>query len=275
MNVARKCVCGLAGLFLAVMPLVAGAGNRLTEEAYLYADSVLWGCYEASYARMQGEWKALPEKSDSLQAAFERMYDSTCVANVRLAVRYACVPSGLQRCFMVRNEISKASIDSILHSLGPEIEGSYYGKLLRQHVQAQQVEEGMPLVEFPCFTSDGQPFDWSRLDGRQVLLLYGGLGCMGESGRRYLQQLYARTSRSEFLIVVYWPCSSPDILREVEEEYASAGYIFISDFKMDASPIRILYGAQATPTCFLADERHVVRVKCVGLSPERFDKQVQ
>ncbi len=49
-------------------------------------------------------------------------------------------------------------------------------------------------------------------------------------------------------------------------------YIFVSDFMEDHSPIKIIYGTQAMPTCFLIDREGIVRLKSEGLDTERLDK---
>ena len=51
-------------------------------------------------------------------------------------------------------------------------------------------------------------------------------------------------------------------------------YIFISDFKQDASPMKIKYGCQATPTCFLTDKNHQIVVKSEGLDMDEFNKHL-
>ena len=87
---------------------------------------------------------------------------------------------------------------------------------------------------------------------------------MGKTGRAYLDSLYAATSRENFLIVVYCLSGSLDELQKNRARY-EGDYIYVSDFKRDSSPMKIRYGCQATPTCFLADSLHRVLVKCSGL----------
>lgn len=70
------------------------------------------------------------------------------------------------------------------------------------------------MSPFPCTQADGVPFDWSVLYGKRVLLLCDGLGCMGKTGRAYLDSLYAATSRENFLIVVYCLSGSLDELQK-------------------------------------------------------------
>ena len=138
----------------------------------------------------------------------------------------------------------------------------------------QRHQEMAALWEFPCYRDDGNIFDWHGLKGRPVLLLYGGLGCMGEDGRKELELLRRQTSLEDLQIVVYWPCRSLKDLQEVKKVFPF-DFIFVSDFKLDDSPMKIKYGAQATPTCFLTDEHHVVKVKCGGLRMDLFDKYIK
>lgn len=174
---------------------------------------------------------------------------------------------------MVRLDLPKDTLERVLNSLPAAMQESFYGKNIRAHLQNKQVGTGDTIRTFPCFRADGTPFDWTEAEGKQLLILYGGLGCMGEEGRKELQRLYDRTSRDDLLIVVYWPCDSLEALQQVEKQYP-AGYRFISDFKLDASPIKILYGSRATPTCFLTDKQHVVKVKCTGFHTGLFNTYI-
>ena len=174
---------------------------------------------------------------------------------------------------MTRLDIPKDTLENILNSLHADLQESFYGKNIRQHLQTKQIQEEDSIYKFPCIQRDGKEFDWSITRGKQLLILYGGLGCMGEAGRKELESLYNNTSRDNLLILVYWPCSSLENLQKLKQEYPS-GYIFISDFKQDASPMKIKYGTQATPTCFLTDKQHIVKVKCTGLHTEKFYKYI-
>ena len=80
-----------------------------------------------------------------------------------------------------------------------------------------RLRKGIAFGEFPCYRDDGNIFDWHGLKGRPVLLLYGGLGCMGEDGRKELELLRRQTSLEDLQIVVYWPCRSLKDLQEVKK----------------------------------------------------------
>lgn len=241
------------------------AQDEITEANYLRQDSILWDAYyqrEAEFGRL---WKELPEeKHDSLWSAFQEVYDKTVRENARLACRFASVPSGLQRLYMVRFHVNKDTLQQILNTLSPDMRDSFYGKNIQAHVSNHQIVEGDTLPSFPCTQADGEPFDWALLDGKRLLFICEGLGCMGAGGRAYLDSLYAATSRDDFCIVVYCLSRSLKDLQQTRERYRGA-YIHLSDFKGDASPAKIIYGFQATPTCFLTDCAHRVLVKSEGL----------
>lgn len=260
----------LKQLFLTLLafgPLLAAWGQEpITEEAYVRADSLLWIRYEQRTRELS---MALRDNPDSLEAAWQLLSDTTDLANQRLALRYASVPSGLQRVFMLRGYFPKDTLRAVLARIPEPMRTSFYGVNIRRYIETRQLGEGDALQTFPCFLPDGTPFDWKPLEGRQVLLIFGGLGCMGSMGRAYLDKLYELTSRDELQIVVVWPSGSQEELAQTSGHYVTA-YPQVSDFLQDATPMKILYGAQATPTCFLTDREGIIRVKSVGLDPNRF-----
>lgn len=190
-------------------------------------------------------------------------------------MEYAAVPSGLRRMYMVRNDIDKKLAQKRLSEIPDSMQQSYYGQLIKQFIEADQVEEGDKYQPFECTGTDGQMFDWSRLDGKKILLLYGGLGCMGQEGRDLLKKWYEQYSRDDFQAVIYAPeVSNFEELVEDKKYWTNNGvidYIAIADFLGDASPIRIIYGSQAKPTCFMIDRDGRVVIKSEGLNIERME----
>lgn len=252
----------------------AAAQRPDREKEYLRKDSVLWLDYEKRQQEMSALWQELPDRQDSIQQAFDDLLADVLRKNAQLAMEYASTPSGLQRLYMCRLNIPKDTLTAILDTLDQQMQESFYGRNIRQHIAVPQIAEGDRLFEFPCVTDSGEAFDWNSLKGLSVLLLYGGLDCMGEGGRQELARLWQETSRDELQVVVYWPVSSLEGLQQLKQKFPS-DYIFVSDFKQDASPMKIRYGVQATPTCFYADAAHVVKVKCVGLHMELFNQYIK
>ena len=247
--------------------------ETLTEENYLHEDSLLWINFEKETEGLIAILDSLPNQRDSIINVYNVILEKANQKNIELAFKYACTPSGLQRLFMVRNHVSKDSLAKVLNTLPEEMQKSEAGLNIKAHLETEQLAEGNVLFSFPCQNEEGDPFDWETLKGKQVLLLYGGLGCMGSNGREALKNLYEQTSRKNLEIIVYWPSSSLENLQAIRKQYPS-DYIFISDFKQDASPMKIKYGCQATPTCFLTDKNHQIVVKSEGLNMDAFNKHI-
>lgn len=250
-------------LFL-LLPSASSIAQEITEDNYLKVDSAIWKEYEAQMGAIQTFYHEHPEKKDSLAIASDEILKIADKKNMDAAVKYASTPSGLQRLFMVRLSFSKDSLSAILSSLSQQMQESPYGKSIKEHIQKEQIEVGDSAYNFEATRSDSTRFVLSSLKGKQILLLYGGLSCMGQEGRDELDAFYRQTSRKMFEVVVYWPCSSLAMLKEIREEFPS-DYIFVSDFLQDRSPFKIIYGTQATPTCFVINKDNTVVFKSVGL----------
>lgn len=249
------------------------AQHMLLEKEYLYLDSIMQVNYNNRQAELANLFKLHPEKQDSLRQVVQAVFGKMLADNIKLAMRYASTPSGLQRLYWTRLYVAKDTLSAIFDTLSVEMQQSFYGQNLGEYIRVEQIEEGDMLHEFPCVQADSTDFDWQTVKGKQVLLLFGGLGCMGADGRERLAKLHSETDRSELEVIVYWPCESLEELRNLQQQYPSE-YVFVSDFKQDASPMSIRYGAQATPTCFLTDKEHRIEVKCVGLNTALFDKHI-
>ena len=263
-------------IILALMTISCNSkvqNETLTEENYLHEDSLLWINFEKETEGLIAIMDSLPNQRDSIINVYNVILEKANQKNIELAFKYACTPSGLQRLFMVRNHVSKDSLAKVLNTLPEEMQKSEAGLNIKAHLTTEQLTEGDALFTFPCQDEKGASFDWATLEGKQVLLLYGGLGCMGSEGREALKNLYEQTSRKNLEIIVYWPSSSLEKLQAIRKQFPS-DYIFISDFKQDASPIRIKYGCQATPTCFLTDKNHQIVVKSEGLNMDAFNKHI-
>jgi len=242
--------------------------QEISEENYSKLDKELWTTYEIESSKLSDCFKIHPEKRDSLMIVYNQLKEIVDKKNHENAVRFATVPSGLQRLFMLRLNFSKDTLLSIFKKLPLEMQASDYGKSLFQHINLKQIEEGNKYYDFKAIDSDGNKFQLSSLEGRYILLLYGGLNCIGDDGRAFLKQLCKETHPERFQIVVYWPCTGLEQLKEVKTQFL-ADYIIVSDFLEDHSLMKINYGAQARPTCFLIDKEGTVIAKSVGLPDEK------
>jgi hypothetical protein len=159
--------------------------QEITEENYLKLDKELWEQYEVDMSKISECFKKYPKKKDSLIKVSDAVLNLASEKNCELAIRFASVPSGLQRLFMVRLDISKDTLQSVLSGLPNDLKDSPYHKSILSHIHSEQIKEGDKYYDFEAVTSEGEKFVLSSLEGKNILLLYGGLDCMGQNGRAY------------------------------------------------------------------------------------------
>lgn len=275
----REFICFL---LISIVLLAAGCSHKstpshITEENYLKADSAIWMGYEKICDSLSVVAEsATPEELEKIEIEAEELLQTTLQRNTELALEYAATPSGLKRLYMVRGDVTKEQISKALQSIPDSMRQSEYGELLKLHLDTQQFGEGDKFQPFDCVTIEGKPMNWVALSGKDRLLIYGGLGCMGRSGRKYLSQLYEQYPELE--IVIYYTVTNTEQFQEEYTAWKQRGINFnyraVSDFKGDASPIRIIYGTQATPTCLLISHDDIIKVWSEGLNPKRFEEEL-
>ena len=239
------------------------------EQEYIKADSTLWAEYEVEGERLA---ELYAENEDSLYikaVVFEAYADRK---NKALAIEYSATPSGLRRCFMLRLDIEKNTLQNILSNLPRDLRKSQCADAIKAHIATEQIEVGMKFVPIDVVDTDGDKFAWSEHRNKNFLLIYGGLGCMGRSGRRELAALREEYAEDNLAIVVYYSVSSLEELKEFRNQYDD--YIFISELIPDYSPFKIKYGVQSTPTCFVIDRSGSVVLKTVGFDAEQAKEQI-
>lgn len=251
-------------ILMLVLGLTAFASLPVTEGNYLHEDSLIWHRLDSISGRIWKEIDNNPTREDSLMGIYRKVFQKSLEENRSTALRYAAVPSGIHRVYMVRGEIGKDTLAALLPTLPDSIRNSYYGKLVDRHINTRQLAIGDSLASFPCQLADGTQFDWESLDGKNVLVIYSGYRCMGKEGREALKDLYEATSRDTFEIVHYW--IEPDNLATMRSEAEKYGFKFpiVSDFLRDATPIKIIYGCQGMPTFYFFDSGHRLLYKGMG-----------
>lgn len=256
-------------LFFFLVSFTVENDTRITEANYLKEDSLLWQGYGKDVQSIYQLMEKYPEKRDSLEKVLPLLYYKASIKNVELALKYFTVPSGLQRIYMVRNMVGKGILKNVLNALPDTLQNNPYADHIRNYVEAHQLEEGDMYAVFDSRTASGEMFDWTSIEKKNLLLLYGGLGCMGKSGRDYLKELQNKTDRQDLDIIVFCLTPNPESLKELQEQYPD--FTLISDFQMEGNPMNIIYNAQSTPTCFLIDRKGIIQVRSEGLDPKRIE----
>lgn len=241
------------------------------EEEYIKADSTLWAEYEAEGERLA---ELYAENEDSLYIKAVELEAYADRKNKELAIEYSATPSGLRRCFMLRLDIEKDTLQNILSKLPHDLRKSECAKAIKKHIATEQIEVGMEFFPIDAVNADGHKIAWNEYRNKNILLIYGGLGCMGRSGRSELATLREEYAGDNLAIVVYYPVSTLEELKEYRDQY-SADYIYISELMPDYSPFKIKYGAQSTPTCFVIDKNGTVVLKTVGFDVQQVKERIE
>ena len=122
--------------------------QEITEEQYLKVDKEIWETYEQDCNKIIELKKSNTQNRDSLNAILDQLYETANIKNCDAAIKYASVPSGLKRLYMVRLDLSKDTLLSVFRTLPKAMQESKYGKSLLLHLNSQQIEENSKYYDF-------------------------------------------------------------------------------------------------------------------------------
>lgn len=256
----------------AAFAFLSAEAQELTVENFTREMDAVWADYEREAARYPALVNEYPDKSDSIEVALSMLGEKALQETLNVAIRYASLPEGLEQLYRSRLRIPKDTLRAVFDRIPDALRTSPYGQSLARHIAEEQIQEGDAYSDFTALNAAGEPFEISSLAGKNILFLYGGIDCMGPHGQEFLYDLYQKTDRAEFEIVMYEPALSPEQLQQTVARFPRVEFIWISDFLGDHSPIKLRYGAQATPTCFLIDKTGAVTLISLGLPMRRLNE---
>ncbi len=234
------------------------------ETNYLKVDKIIWAKYEDAMQRISQELKQHPEKRDSLKIISQKIYEDANMENVAAAIKYAATPSGIQRLFMVRLDMPKEKLKSVLDTLPESTKGNPYYLSLLRHLNCQQLEPGNEYADLDLFDPKGNKVNLSNLiNSKRTILVFDGLSCMGKEGR---DELRSYVSQGEN-VIIFIQAESLMKLKEIVNTYPMNA-LFVSDFNGDRSEMKILYGTQAVPTVFIINKDAKIVYKGLGIHLE-------
>lgn len=186
------------------------------------------------------------------------------VANI--ALKYYHLPDGAKRLFTARLNIEKESLRRILDLVPATEENMAYIESLKYHLKHKQIQVGDRFFDFDGVNILGDTIRFSSILNSNLLIIYGGLNCMGEAGRDLVTSLSEKHLESNLKIVVFDDLSqNVSELLAAKDEYSN-NYFWISDFKDDHSLMKIRYGLQTTPTFIIIDTNGKVVFKSESLN---------
>jgi len=250
--------------------------QEITEENYKKMEALIQEEFNQEVAELSEYAQKHPENMDSILNTFEHLLDNFYKKSADNLIKFSSifeVPKFLEQLYALRISTPKDTIRSVLKTIPENMQSSPYVKSLLYHIETEQIKVGSKYYDFQAIGTDGESFTLSSLEGKNILLLYGGLDCMGEGGRNNLSKLNGEINSDNFKIVVFCGKSSDlESLQQERTKYAQSlpfDYYLVSDYLGDHSSMKILYGPQATPTTFLINQKGLVVMKTTGFSYEQ------
>lgn len=267
----NKTIKILIAIIFASTSLIKGFSQEITEENYNKRIKEITEEYSAGMEELGRIYELHPEKKDSLLLIAKQVDENYNNKNYQTALKYASLPNGLINVYMARIDIPKDTLLLFYSKLPTDVQKSEYGESIKFHINSKQVEIGDKFYNFQGTDSNGTPFQLSNLKGKEIFLLYGGLGCIGEEGRVLLNNFNNAMNKDNFKIVIFNSTSNVEELKALKTQY-QLDFIFVDDFKKDHSPMKLTYGAQATPTCFVINKNGIITNKFLGLPETELNK---
>lgn len=210
------------------------------------------------------------KKYDSLNILMKRLTDSLVVFSMKNANSFM----GIEQLYRIRNEISKEILSNIIMETDTVIKSSPYGKSLLLHCESPTLDSGAIYHDFAASTLTGDIVKISSLLEKEkpVLIIFGGLGCMGKNGRALLKEFYEKHGNEIEIAAFVFARNRDEWLNDAKY---NLGISLLSDMLGDHSPVKIKYGVQITPTVFLISKNGEIVLKSPGYNPDVNDAAIK
>lgn len=207
---------------------------------------------EECQSKIEYHWK-----SNSYKKAVKNV-SQICLSNPNNSV-------SLRNMYYLRQEIPKKKLKVALNKLTDENKLNDYAKSLEIFTRNKQVQKGDQYYDFKATSNKNEEIVFSNIaKGKDILLIFDGLDCIGKEAREYLIDLYHKLDKNKVEIISFFYVSNNEELTKKVNEY-DINWIGISDFKNDHSIIKIIYDAQARPTSVYINSQGKVLVNQPGI----------
>ncbi|MEG2755120.1 MAG: hypothetical protein RR931_00725 [Mucinivorans sp.] len=171
--------------------------------------------------------------------------------------------------YKLRTGVEKKDLASVMKKLkDKEIKATTYAQLIDKYLTTEQVMVGGKYLDFQATTAQAQPFVLSELlQMKDVLLIFGGLGCMGDETLQLLKLCYATLDISKVEIVSVF---LNDSMKDFMDEYTQfdVRWLGVCDMLGEVSEVKLNYNVQATPTCVYIGSNGIVKAWSLGVTDE-------
>lgn len=183
--------------------------------------------------------------------------------------KYVSVPRVTERFYAFRTSVGKDKMRKVYDKLPSEVKASDpYARSLKTHLDTRQVGIGDTVGDFRAkLVRDGN-FRFGELSElKDVLLIFGGLDCMGADMLTILKIMYRKVDLSKLEIVSVFDHTDKNSFEQTVRD-KGVNWLSICDFKGDHSPIKIAFAVQATPTCVYISKGGCVEQISIGVSDD-------
>lgn len=182
-------------------------------------------------------------------------------------------PYAIEMLYRLRTSVDKNTLKEVFSKIKPKVRSAnHYAQLVQKHLDTDQVTLGGQYADFTATTYAGEPFTLSELVSmKDVLLIFGGLGCMGEESLQLVKLFYAKVDISKLEVVSVFMNTSMDEFKAEHDQYG-IGWLGVCDTLGDDSPAKNAYGIQATPTCVYINKGGQVSLITVGVTDQVLQK---
>jgi peroxiredoxin len=174
-------------------------------------------------------------------------------------------PTSLKNLYYLKRNIGKEQLKSTLNSLSEVNKSDIYAKSLDIYINTKQVIEGDRYFDFSAKSSKNEDFLLSNvIKEKDVLLIFGGLSCMGESSRQELRELYSKLDLSKVEVVSFLDVENEEEQKEQIKKY-DVNWVTISDYQGVLSNPWLAYVGKGLPTTVYINTKGEILVTRPGL----------
>lgn len=171
----------------------------------------------------------------------------------------------LENLYYLKRFTGKEDLKNTLNKLSDDNKSNIYAKSLDIYINTKQVKEGDRYIDFSAKTSKSEDFLLSDvIKEKDVLLIFGGLSCMGESSRQELRELYRKLDLSKVEVVSFLAVEKEEDQKEQIKKY-DVNWVSISDYQGVLSNPWIAYVGKGLPTTVYINTKGEILVSRPGL----------
>lgn len=264
----------LVAFGLALSTISASAQKRGAVSSVSDLDSLVtlkYSSYDTKRDELIKKHEASTDSAERVKLIREyNAIDTKCMLDIfNLYAKYSKIEGVVSRLYALRTSVDKAQLEKVLNKISKDVSQSDpYVASIRAHIDSRQIAQGDTVGDFRAKMARGADFRFSEFTGeKDVLLIFGGLDCMGKDMYTILQIMYRKVDLTKLEIVSVFP-EEDKAAFEAEVRAKNVPWVSICDFRGDHSPLKIAFGVQATPTCFYIGKGGRVEAISIGVSDD-------